>query len=101
MTVDERNAILKEIVEGLTENPELQEKVLSFKTANDADVTGYETRATAAEEKFAEMKAKYVDTFFTTPEKVKEDVREDVEKDSKEVSFDTLFVDRVGDYKEK
>ena len=49
--------------------------------------------------KYDELRGKYIDRFFTTPEEVKEDTREDVEKDGEVLTFEELFDEREGDYK--
>lgn len=48
--------------------------------------------------KYDELRGKYIDRFFTTPE-VKEDTREDVEKDGEVLTFEELFEESEGDYK--
>lgn len=45
--------------------------------------------------KYDDLRGRYIERFFTTPEQVKEDVKEDGEVKS----FDELFDEREGDYK--
>ena len=49
--------------------------------------------------KYDELRGKYIDRFFTSPEEVKHDTEEDVKEDGEVKSFDELFDDREGDYK--
>lgn len=54
-------------------------------------------------EKYEELRRKYIDRFFATPEEakkdmyeVKEEAKEDVKRDGKKVSFEELFEEREG-----
>lgn len=49
--------------------------------------------------KYDELRGKYIDRFFTSPEQVKEDTEDDVKDDGEVKSFDDLFDEREGDYK--
>lgn len=49
--------------------------------------------------KYDELRGRYIERFFTTPEQVKEDTEEDVKEDGEVKSFDELFDEREGDYK--
>ena len=49
--------------------------------------------------KYDALRGRYIERFFTTPEQIKEDTEDDVKKDGEVKSFDELFDDREGDYK--
>lgn len=49
--------------------------------------------------KYDDLRERYIKRFFTTPEQVKEDTEEDVKEDGEVKSFDELFDEREGDYK--
>lgn len=46
--------------------------------------------------KYEEIRKKYIDRFFTSPEEVKEDQEEDVKRDGEKVTFEELFKEREG-----
>ncbi len=50
--------------------------------------------------KYDELRGKYIDRFFTSPEDVKRDTEEDVKGDGEIKTFEELFEDREGDYKD-
>lgn len=49
--------------------------------------------------KYDDLRGRYIERFFTSPEQIKEDTEDDVKKDGEVKSFDELFDDREGDYK--
>lgn len=49
--------------------------------------------------KYDDLRGRYIERFFTSPEQVKEDTEEDVKEDGEVKSFDELFDEREGDYK--
>lgn len=50
--------------------------------------------------KYDDLRGKYIDRFFTSPEEVKRDTEEDVKEDGEIKTFEELFEDREGDYKD-
>ena len=49
--------------------------------------------------KYDDLRGRYLERFFTAPEQVKEDTEEDVKEDGEVKTFDELFDEREGDYK--
>lgn len=49
--------------------------------------------------KYDDLRGRYIERFFTSPEQIKEDTEEDVKEDGEVKSFDELFDEREGDYK--
>lgn len=47
-------------------------------------------------EKYEDIRRKYIERFFTTPEEVKEEQTEDVKEDGENVSYETLFKRKEG-----
>lgn len=45
---------------------------------------------------YEELRRKYIERFFSSPEEVKEDQEEDVKRDGEEQSFESLFKEREG-----
>lgn len=49
--------------------------------------------------KYDDLRGRYIERFFTSPGQIKDDTEDDVKKDGELKSFDELFDDREGDYK--
>lgn len=53
-------------------------------------------RDVVSREEYEDLRRKYIDRFFSTPEEAKKDQEEDVKRDGENQSFDTLFKRKEG-----
>ena len=99
MKKEEHERILKEIVEQFGEpTDELLEKIQVLRE----DYTGEETKdGEDWENKYKEMKQKYIDRFFSgdveeKTKEVKKETKEDVKRDGEEQTYEELFERKEG-----
>lgn len=114
MTSEELRTVLASISEKTGDDDEIMESLRSIQTAfderdavvndpvyNESDV--YDEDGVRWSEKYDNMKKRYRDRFFSSIDEAIEDQEEDIEKDdsSTVTSFEELFEEREGDYKEE
>ena len=100
-TKEEHEAILKSIAESADMETTL-DLIQSLRTDYDERLS-IEQPTDEYKGKYEELKAKYIERFFTDPakadekkEEAKEETEEDVKKDGEELSYDDLFKEREG-----
>ena len=115
MTRDEYMSLIMEISELTGDNDDIMSKLDQLRTAYDmreteTSITENETVYTDSDvmdsdgvrwsEKYDDMRRRYRERFFSSPEEAKESQAEDIEKDDKstQLTFDDLFEEREGDY---
>ena len=102
--------VLKSISEKTGDNEEVMELLASVQDAFNnlsmsdpprwADADVMDSDGVRWSEKYDNMRRRYRDRFFSTPEEAKEDQAEDIEKDDSatEETFEALFETREGNY---
>lgn len=111
MTRDEFKAKLDRLGELSQENDEVMEILAEINTDRDEmegrEVYGqtdvFDSDGVRWSEKYDNMRRRYRERFFSSPEEAKEDQIEDIDKDddSTVMTFDALFDEREGDYENK
>lgn len=92
LSKDEHEKILKVIAEVGELNENLMNDIQRLRD----DFSGREKGGGEFEEKYNELKKRYIDRFFTDPEEVKEETEKDVKRDGTVQTFDELFEKREG-----
>lgn len=111
MTRDEFKAKLDRLGELSQENDEVMEILAEINTDRDVmegrEVYGqtdvFDSDGVRWSEKYDNMRRRYRERFFSSPEEAKDDQFDDIAKDDEStvMSFDALFDEREGDYENK
>ena len=111
MTRDEFKARLDRLGELSQENDEVLEILAEINSDRDEmegrEVYGqtdvFDSDGVRWSEKYDNMRRRYRERFFSSPAEAKEDQVEDIDKDddSTQMTFESLFDDREGDYENK
>lgn len=111
MTRDEFKAKLDRLGELAQENDEVMEILAEINTDRDEmegrEVYGqtdvFDSDGVRWSEKYDNMRRRYRERFFSSPGEAKDDQVDDIEKDddSTEMTFESLFDSREGDYENK
>ena len=111
MTRDAFKAKLDRVGELSQENDEVMEILAEISTDRDemegrevyAQTDVFDSDGVRWSEKYNNMRRRYRERFFSSPEEAKVDQYEDIDKDdgSTSMTFESLFDDREGDYENK
>lgn len=111
MTKDDFKAKLDRLGELAQENDEVMEILAEINTDRDEmesrEVYGqndvFDTDGIRWSEKYDNMRRRYRERFFSSPEEAKNEQYEDIDKDddSTAMTFESLFDEREGDYKDE
>lgn len=111
MTRDEFKSKLDRLGELSQENDEVMEILAEIKTDRDEmegrEVYGqtdvFDSDGVRWSEKYDNMRRRYRERFFSSPVEAKDDQVDDIEKDddSTQMTFESLFDEREGDYENK
>ena len=92
LSKDEHEKILKAIADVGELNENLMNDIQRLRD----DFSDREKDGGEFEEKYNELKKRYIDRFFTNPEEVKEETEKDVKRDGTVQTFDELFEKKEG-----
>lgn len=111
MTKDEFKAKLDRLGELAQENDEVMEILAEINSDRDemegrevyTQTDVFDSDGVRWSEKYDNMRRRYRERFFSSPGETKDDQYEDIEKDddSTQMTFESLFDDREGDYENK